>query len=112
MANQKKGFTRRTFLKGTGAALAGAVVGGKIAEQGIFAPHVVHAANEVVLAIQQFAWDGIKAVLPDFESSTGLTVTFEAGPASGTDMLTKYSTAFAAGWISSGILSSGLPMWS
>jgi ABC-type glycerol-3-phosphate transport system substrate-binding protein len=97
MANQKKGFTRRTFLKGTGAALAGAVVGGKIAEQGIFAPHVVHVANEVVLAIQQFAWDGIKAVLPDFESSTGLTVTFEAGPASGTDMLTKYSTAFAAG---------------
>lgn len=97
MTDRKKGFTRRTFLKGTGAALAGAALGGgKIAQQGIFAPRVVHAQNEVVLAIQGFAHDAIKAILPEFESATGLTVKLEEGPASGNDMLTKYSTAFAA----------------
>ncbi|HVO44450.1 MAG TPA: twin-arginine translocation signal domain-containing protein [Aggregatilineales bacterium] len=51
MANQKKGFTRRTFLKGTGAVVAGAALGGKFATQGMFRPNVVHAQNEVVLAI-------------------------------------------------------------
>jgi len=53
--------------------------------------------KEVVLAIQDFANDAIKSVLPDFEKSSGFTVKFEGGPASGTDMLTKYSSAFAAG---------------
>ncbi|HML20631.1 MAG TPA: extracellular solute-binding protein [Aggregatilinea sp.] len=94
----KKGFSRRTFIKGTSLAIAGAAVsGGKIAQQGIFAPRVVHAQDEVVLAIQEFAHDAIKAILPDFESATGLTVKLEGGPVSGNDMLTKYSTAFAAG---------------
>ncbi|WP_162909686.1 extracellular solute-binding protein [Aggregatilinea lenta] len=93
----KKGFSRRTFIKGTSLAIAGAVGGGKIAQQGIFAPNVVHAQDEVVLAIQEFAHDAIKAILPEFESATGLTVKLEGGPVSGNDMLTKYSTAFAAG---------------
>ena len=94
----KKGFSRRTFIRGTSLAIAGAAVGGgKIAQQGIFAPRVVHAQDEVVLAIQEFAHDAIKAILPDFESATGLTVKLEGGPVSGNDMLTKYSTAFAAG---------------
>jgi len=93
----KKGISRRTFLKGTGAVVAGAALGGKFATQGIFKPNVVHAQKEVVMAVQQFAHDAIKAVLPDFEKATGLTVTLEGGPASGNEMLTKYSTAFAAG---------------
>lgn len=92
----RKGFSRRTFIKGTGAALAFGVTG-HFKAQGIFAPNVVHAQNEVVMAVQEFAHDAIKAVLPEFEEATGLTVKLEGGPASGNDMLTKYSTAFAAG---------------
>lgn len=92
----RKGLSRRTFLKGTGAALAGAALGGKFQAQGIFAPNVVHAQNEVVMAVQGFAHDAISAVLPEFEAATGLKVTLEGGPASGTEMVTKYATAFAA----------------
>ena len=54
-------------------------------------------SKEVVLAIQQFAHDAIKSVLPDFEKSSGLTVKLEGGPITGNDMLTRYSSAFAAG---------------
>lgn len=97
MSKHKKGFSRRTFLKGAGAAVATSVVGGKFATQGIFAPRVIHAQDEVVLAVQEFTFDILRGVLPDFEEATGLTVKLEGGPASGTDMLTKYSTAFAAG---------------
>jgi len=93
----KKGFSRRTFLKGTGVSLASLAVGGKFETQGIFAPNVIRRQNEVVLAVQEFAHDAIRAVLPDFEASTGLTVKLEGGPASGTDMLPKYQTAFASG---------------
>ncbi len=92
----QKGISRRTFLKGTGATLAGAALGGKFQTQGIFKPNLIRRQKEVVMAVQEFAHDAIKAVLPDFESATGLTVTLEGGPASGNDMVTKYSTAFAA----------------
>ncbi|MBN1202482.1 MAG: extracellular solute-binding protein [Anaerolineae bacterium] len=92
----RKGFSRRTFLKGTGAVVAGATLGGKFQTQGIFAPNVVRAQDEVVMAVQDFAHDAIKAVLPDFEAATGLKVTLESGPVSGNDMLTKYAAAFAA----------------
>jgi ABC-type glycerol-3-phosphate transport system substrate-binding protein len=92
----EKGISRRTFLKGTGATLAGAALGGKFQAQGIFKPNLIRRQTEVILAVQEFAFDAIKAVLPDFESSTGLTVTLEGGPASGNDMVTKYSTALAA----------------
>lgn len=91
-----KGISRRTFLKGTGAVLAGAALGGKFQTQGIFKPNVVHAQNEVVLAVQDFAHPAIQAVLPDFEAATGLKVKLESGPVSGNDMLTKYAAAFAA----------------
>ena len=33
MSEVKKGLSRRSFLKGTGAALAGAALGGKFATQ-------------------------------------------------------------------------------
>jgi multiple sugar transport system substrate-binding protein len=92
----EKGISRRTFLKGTGVTLAGAALGGKFQTQGIFKPNLVRRQKEVILAVQEFAFDAIKAVLPDFESSTGLTVTLEGGPASGDEMVTKYSTAFAS----------------
>ena len=92
----EKGISRRTFLKGTGATLAGAALGGKFQTQGIFKPNLIRRQTEVILAVQQFAFNAIQAVLPDFESSTGLTVTLEGGPASGDDMVTKYSTAFAS----------------
>ncbi|MBI5959216.1 MAG: extracellular solute-binding protein [Chloroflexi bacterium] len=92
----QKGISRRSFLKGTSAVVAGAALGGKFATQGMFKPNVVHAQGEVVMAVQEFAHDAIKAVLPDFESATGLTVKLESGPVSGNDMLTKYAAAFAA----------------
>lgn len=92
----QKGLSRRNFLKGTGAVVAGAALGGKFQTQGIFKPNVVRASNEVVMAVQEFAHDAIKAVLPDFEAATGLTVKLESGPVSGNDMLTKYAAAFAA----------------
>lgn len=94
---EKKGFSRRTFLKGTGTALAGLAVSGKFQTQGMFKPTVIHRQGEVVMAVQDFAHDAIKAVLPDFEAATGLTVRLEGGPVSGNDMVTKYSTAFASG---------------
>lgn len=94
--SERKGISRRTFLKGTAAAATWAALGGKIESQGIFKPNVIHAANEVVLAVQEFAHEAIKAVLPDFEAATGLTVKLESGPVSGNDMLTKYAAAFAS----------------
>jgi len=97
MSEVKKGLSRRSFLKGTGAALAGAALGGKFATQGIFAPNVVRAQAEVVLAVQEFVHDILRQVLPQFEEETGFTATLEGGPVSGNDMLTKYSTAFASG---------------
>jgi multiple sugar transport system substrate-binding protein len=72
-------------------------MGGKFETQGIFKPNLIRRQNEVVMAVQEFAHEAILAVLPDFEEATGLTVKLEGGPASGTDMLPKYSTAFAAG---------------
>lgn len=97
MASKRSGFSRRSFLKGTGAVAAGVALGGKFQTQGIFAPNVVRAQNEIVLAVQEFTHDILRGVLPQFEEATGLTVKLEGGPVSGNDMLTKYSTAFAAG---------------
>jgi multiple sugar transport system substrate-binding protein len=97
-----QGLSRRTFLKGSAAAIAAALAsgygGGKFATQGIFGPRVVRAqSKEVVLALQSFAHDAIKSVLPDFEKASGLTVKLESGPVSGNEMLTKYAPAFASG---------------
>jgi ABC-type glycerol-3-phosphate transport system substrate-binding protein len=84
----KKGFSRRTFLKGTGAALAGTAFGvsGHFKTQGIFAPNVVRAQDQVVLAVQEFAHPALEEILPKFEEETGLKVVLEGGPASGIDM--------------------------
>lgn len=95
-----KGMSRRTFLKGTAGSIAAALAAsgpGKFMTQGMFAPALIRQNNTVILAIQAFAQDAIKAVLPEFEKNTGLTVQFEDGPASGVDMLTKYAPAFASG---------------
>ncbi|MFQ3567261.1 MAG: extracellular solute-binding protein [Aggregatilineales bacterium] len=97
----KNGISRRTFLKGSAAAVAAALAstgGSKFLTQGIFKPNVIRAqSNTVVFAIQQFAHDAIRSVLPEFEEATGLTVQLEGGPVSGNDMLTRYSAAFASG---------------
>ncbi|MBI5667886.1 MAG: extracellular solute-binding protein [Chloroflexi bacterium] len=95
-----KGMSRRTFLKGTAGSIAAALAAsgpGQLLAKGIYAPTVIRQNKTVVLAIQEFAHDAIKAVLPDFEKDTGLTVTLEGGPVSGNDMLTKYAPAFASG---------------
>ena len=95
-----RGMTRRTFLKGSAGSIAAALAAatpGRFLTQGIYAPALIQNNKTVVLAIQEFAHDAIKAVLPDFEASTGLTVQLEGGPASGTDMLTKYGPSFASG---------------
>src|SRR5262245_55447015 len=98
--NQVNQISRRTFLKGSAGAIAAALAaapGSTFAAQGMFAPNRIRQNNTVVLAIQAFAHDAIKAVIGQFESDTGLTVQFEDGPASGNDMLTRLSTAYQAG---------------
>jgi trehalose/maltose transport system substrate-binding protein len=105
MSDEKKIFrasvSRRTFLKGTAAAVAAGIVGGGMfAKQGIFAPRIARAqSGTVVLAVQNTAnfHEVVQGVLAKFEEDTGLTVEMEGGPITGNEMLTKYSAAFAAG---------------
>jgi multiple sugar transport system substrate-binding protein len=95
-----QGLTRRQFLKGTAGSIAAALAAsgpGRMLAEGIYAPRLIQQNNTVVLAIQAFAHDAIKAVLPDFEAATGLTVQLEDGPVSGNEMLTKYAPSFASG---------------
>ncbi|MBN1286785.1 MAG: extracellular solute-binding protein [Anaerolineae bacterium] len=91
MNNRK--LSRRDFLKTTGAAAALAVA------PKFYAPPMLNRRrqNTVVLKIQSFAHDAIKAVLPEFEEATGLTVELESGVSSGVEHLTEVSTAYAAG---------------
>jgi len=93
-------MSRREFLKGSAIAAAAAVAatnGGSLASKRFFAPNIVRAQNnEVILAVQQFTHDILREVLPEFEEQTGLRVVLEGGPVSGNDMLTRYSSAFAA----------------
>src|SRR5262245_2151731 len=96
---QSKQISRRMFLKGSAGAIAAALAaapGSMFAAQGMFAPNRIRQNKTVVLAIQSFAHDAIKAVIGQFESDTGLTVDFQDGPVSGTDMLTQLSTAYQA----------------
>ncbi len=96
----KKEISRRLFLKGSAGSIAAALATfgpGKFLTQGIYAPNLIQNNKTVVLAIQEFAHDAIKAVLPEFEKNTGLTVKLEGGPVSGNDMLTKYGPSFASG---------------
>jgi len=97
----KSSVSRRTFLKGTAAAVAaGLAGGGMFAKQGIFAPRLARAqSGTVVLAVQNTAnfHEVVQGVLAKFEEDTGLTVEMEGGPISGNEMLTKYSAAFASG---------------
>lgn len=95
-----KPISRRTFLKGSAGSIAGALAAvgpTRFLTQGMYAPNLIQNNNTVVLAIQEFAHDAIKAVLPEFEKATGLTVQLEGGPVSGNDMLTKYGPSFASG---------------
>ena len=96
----KHGISRRTFLKGSAGAIAGALAAagpGKMLAQGIYAPKFLRQNNTLVFAIQQLAHEAMQSVLPQFEADTGLTVQLEGGPVSGNDMLTRYSPAFASG---------------
>jgi multiple sugar transport system substrate-binding protein len=100
MSDTKRPISRRTFLRGTAGAIAAALAargGGKFLIQGMFKPTVVRAQTELVLAVQEFTHDILRGVLPQFEEETGFTVKLEGGPVSGNDMLTRYSSAFAAG---------------
>ncbi len=96
----KNGISRREFLKTAGALAAGVASSDHAFSAGphIQFPNIIRSQSKtVVLAIQSFAHDAIKAVLPDFESKTGLKVQLEGGPVTGNEMLTKLSTAYAAG---------------
>ncbi len=86
-------MSRRSFLKASGSAAALALT------PKISGPWVINRRrqNTVVLKIQAFAHDAIRAVLPDFEAATGLTVQLETGVSSGVEHLTEVSTAYAAG---------------
>lgn len=104
MTHEKKslpqGLTRRMFLKGTAGGIAAALAAagpGRMLSQGIYAPRHIRQNNTVIFAIQEFAHDAIRSVLPAFEADTGLTVQLEGGPVSGNEMLTRYSPAFASG---------------
>src|SRR5690349_12859010 len=72
---QKHPITRRTFLKGSLAAITTALLGseGYLTQGQIFKPNIVRAQSQaLVLAIQEFAHDALKDVLQDFEEETGL----------------------------------------
>ncbi|MCC7206406.1 MAG: extracellular solute-binding protein [Anaerolineae bacterium] len=93
-------ISRRTFLKGSAGAIAGALAAmgpGKFLAQGPYAPRLVQQNKTVIFAIQEFAHPAIQSVLPAFEEDSGFTVQLEGGPVSGNEMLTKYSPAFASG---------------
>jgi len=99
---KRHAITRRTFLKGSAAAIAAALAAsegsGKLATQGVFAPRVVRAQEPLHVYLAPFAQDAVRAVLPEFEEDTGLTVDFEGLPStSGTDTMTFLSTAYASG---------------
>lgn len=85
--------SRREFLKISGLAAAA------VATSKFPMPGIIHRRqmNTVVLKIQSFAHDAIKAVLPDFEAATGLTVQLEPGLSSGPEHMQEVSTAYAAG---------------
>ncbi|MCZ7542277.1 MAG: extracellular solute-binding protein [Anaerolineae bacterium] len=91
--SEKKGLSRREFLKASGAAAAVA------AAPKLYVPPLINRRrqNTVVMRQQPFAWDAINAVLPEFEEATGLTVLLEPGVSSGVDHLTEVTTAYAAG---------------
>ncbi len=86
-------ISRRHFLKSAGAAAAVAAM------PRFSGPWVINRRrqNTVVLKIQAFAHDAIRAVLPEFEAATGLTVQLESGVSSGVEHLTEVTTAYAAG---------------
>jgi trehalose/maltose transport system substrate-binding protein len=95
-----KGMSRRTFLKGSAGSIAAALAAmgpGKFLTQGIYAPNFIQSNKTLVLAIQSFAHDALKEVLPEFEKNTGLTVQLEGGPVTGAEMITKYGPSFASG---------------
>ena len=81
---KRHAITRRTFLKGSAAAIAAALAAsegsGKLATQGVFAPRVVRAQEPLHVYLAPFAQDAVRAVLPEFEEDTGLTVDFEGLP--------------------------------
>lgn len=98
--DQRRGFSRRTFLKGSASGIAAGLASfgpSRFLTQGMFAPNVIRQNAPVVFAIQELAHEAINSVLPAFEEATGLTVQLEGGPVSGNDMLTRYSAAFASG---------------
>ncbi len=86
-------ISRRDFLKASGTAAAA------MAAPKFSGPWVINRRqmNTVVLKIQAFAHDAIRAVLPEFEEATGLTVQLESGVSSGVEHLTEVTTAYAAG---------------
>lgn len=97
----KKGFSRRVFLKGTAGAVAAGLAAlgeSKFQTQGIFAPNVVRAQGPLLVYLAPFAQDAVRAVLPQFEEDTGLSVEFEGIPStSGMDTMSFLSTAYSAG---------------
>ncbi len=103
MASQK--LTRREFLKKSVAAAAGTLAAGPLISAGCApqAPTPVPPTpttvkpKELVLAIQDFAHDAMKPVLKAWEDRTGHKVRLESGPATGTEMVTRYAPAFSAG---------------
>jgi ABC-type glycerol-3-phosphate transport system substrate-binding protein len=122
MSEENRSLTRREFLKlvGTGAAVAS--VGGILEACAgatpapatpTTAPAVVTAVPATVaskgktltLAIQAFAHDALKPVISAWEQKTGNKVVLDSGPATGQEMVTKYSPMFQSGTSSVDVLS-------
>ncbi|GIW04958.1 MAG: ABC transporter substrate-binding protein [Thermomicrobiales bacterium] len=94
--------SRRTIIKGTGAAAVGTVLGGALASTAGAAPRRAPAVirqrsqggKTITLAVQAFAHEAMKPVLAKWEEKTGNTVKLESGPVTGQEMVTQYAPQF------------------
>ncbi len=57
----------------------------------------VFGQEQITVAIQSFAHEALRPFVEEFETMTGIRVTLESMPSSGTDALTKLTTYYRAG---------------
>lgn len=114
--SQQNRIKRRDFIKLAGAGIVTVSAGGilQACAPGALPPPPAPPASAVpqatavtvpptvapsggktlTLAIQAFAHDAVKPVIAEWEAKTGNKVVLEGGPATGQEMVTKYSPAF------------------
>ncbi len=69
------------------------------------APAAGGGGKTLTVAIQEFAHPAVKTVVDVWAAKNGYTVNLESGPATGQEMMTKYSPAFQSGTSSVDVIS-------